>query len=174
MGPQSKIKLDQKLTIGHIICLLLYSNYYSDFVRNWIREGMMKLSADEDFNLCRSRNEEISNFCRLLNEAIFCFGDMLKNEDRLYYNLTRRLPLRFLSMERNVPISTTSSFQIARRFHQQRNRGQRAGKGMILRLGKFQNAKEYNYVIRTQLFSNMPMENEAIVYGGKFEINDII
>merc|ERR1719216_245140 len=45
---------------------------------------------------------------------------------------------------------------------------------MILRLGKFQTAKEYNYVIRTQLFSNMPMESEAIIYGGKFEVNDII
>jgi len=173
--PHCKVKMDQKLTIGHLIAILLYANYFNDFVGTaFIEKGCMKVTDDEEFSSVLSRNQEIAVFCRLLNEVVFIWGNMASAESRFYYNLTRRVSLRYLSLERNIPISTTSSFAVSRRFHQQKHRSQGTSNGMILRLGKFQSAKEYNYVLPLSNYSNYPMEREQLIYGGKFEINDII
>jgi len=164
----SKVRQDQRLQIGHIVALTLYCSYYHDFVgERWIKLGCMKRDENEKFGAIRLRNNEIANWCKLLNEAIFCWGNQLNGDERLYYNVNKRVSFNVMSVEFNRPISCTSSFLVARKFHAKYG-------GIMLRLGKFEASKEYNFSLNLAFWSAYPLQHEFLIYGGKFEINDII
>ena len=103
----SKVRMNQTMSIGHVICLLLYCNYFDDFVGEYfVKKGCIKASSEERFGKVRLRNNEISNFCKLLNECIFCFGFAMESDyERLYYNINERISFRLMSIEWNIPIS---------------------------------------------------------------------
>merc|ERR1712228_186893 len=94
-------------------------------------------------------------------------GLEMKSEQRLYYNINRRISRSHMSIEWNIPISTTSKYSLMSKINQKYE-------GIILRLGKYEANKEYNYCLNMSFFSNYPMEFEHLIYGGKYEIFDVI
>ena len=94
-------------------------------------------------------------------------SDDNNNNIKLYYNINKKILLTTMSIEYNIPISCTSSFSVIKKFNQKY-------KGIILKLGKYELTKEYNYYFNLSCFGNYPLEKEYLIYGGKFEINDII
>lgn len=163
---KSKInKIGREISLDHVMALIVYCNYSQ--MANKLKRGcrkskVSKLATSKTNQL---KHSEIVNWCKLMMEVIHCFGATLGQNEYLYHHIHCKLTFNSLQAQFNLPTSTTSKYIIAKSLKQNKN-------GICLKL--MGSEKTMNRYFNVSNLSDFPNEDECIVYGDKFEINDIV
>eukprot|EP01083_Nonionella_stella_P308567 1089287_1 len=161
-------KLGKEITMDHVLALMIYCNYYE--MQNQLKRGCRRVRKRETLDAMKVRHSEIVNWCKLIHESIYCFGGSLTGENAneyLYHMINVRLAFNILQIQFYLPTSTTSKYVIAKSLCKK--------KGICLKLrATYGVSSELNCFLDVSNVSDFPNECECVVFGDKFDIEDVV
>lgn len=153
-------KIGKEITMDQVMALLVYCNYNA--MTSKLKKGCQTPSNSKTNQL---KHSEVVNWCKLLSEIVYCFGAKLNASQYLYHHIQCKLTFNTLQCQFNAPTSTTSKYIIAKSV-------KHGKKGICLKLEGTE--KALNCYFDVSNVSNYPNERECMIFGDKFEINDLI
>ena len=160
------IKPGDVMTVDHVICIKLYTDF-TDLQRIF-KKHCRRMYKDEPIDSLVKRNSEIAHWCRYLKECVMFWGERMTAKDTVYCGLN--IPLIFNSLHQRFecPLSTTGEITVADQFSVNDETEQR---GLILKLKRANPKTRYLNVAPFSTYNN---EDERLFMGSTLKIVDIV
>eukprot|EP01084_Bolivina_argentea_P293886 505569_1 len=107
----SKIAAGSKMTMDHILAVMIYANV--DDLQKYLKEQSRKMNCDESVTDVAIKNRKYANWFRLLREVVWLFGDELEYNKSLWFGINHKVLFNQLECEFKAPFSATNDHNIA-------------------------------------------------------------